>query len=69
LLGDRIDLHVLRDWCWLGTARDDGELGRLIDAPPRPAFDADIARLLMRVLAKGKHEVLSLAGASSTENF
>jgi hypothetical protein len=60
LLGDRIDLHVLRDWCWLGTARDDGELGCLIDAPPRPEFDADIARLLMRVLAKGKHEIVAL---------
>jgi len=63
LLGDRVDLHVLRDWCWLGTARDDGELGRLVEAPPRPAFDADIARLLMRVLAKGKHEILALSGA------
>jgi DNA polymerase-3 subunit epsilon len=63
LLGDRVDLHVLRDWCWLGTARDDGELGRLVDAPPRPEFDADIARLLMRVFAKGEHEVLALPGA------
>jgi DNA polymerase-3 subunit epsilon len=35
LLGDRIDVHVIRDWCWLGTAHDDGELARLIEAPPR----------------------------------
>ncbi len=62
LLGDRVDLHVLRDWCWLGTARDDGELGRLVEAPPRPTFDADIARLLIRVLAKGKHDLLTLPG-------
>ncbi|MEO8302610.1 MAG: exonuclease domain-containing protein, partial [Betaproteobacteria bacterium] len=48
LLGDRTDVHVLRDWCWLGTARDDGELGRLIETPPRALFDADIARLLIR---------------------
>ena len=27
LLGERTDVHVLRDWCWLGTARDEGELG------------------------------------------
>jgi len=59
--GERIDVHVIRDWCWLGTARDDGELGRLIESPPRPVFDADIARLLVRTLARGKHEVLSLA--------
>ena len=66
LLGDRTDLHVIRDWCWLGTARDDGELGRLIEAPPRPAFDADIARLLIRTLARGRHDVLALGGPPST---
>jgi DNA polymerase-3 subunit epsilon len=61
LLGDRTDVHVIRDWCWLGTARDDGELGSLIEAPPRAAFDADIARLLIRTLARGRHEVLPLS--------
>ena len=64
LLGDRTDVHVIRDWCWLGTAHDDGELGRLIEAPPRPAFDADIARLLIRTLARGKLEVLQLHAES-----
>jgi DNA polymerase-3 subunit epsilon len=46
--GDRVDVHVLRDWCWLGTARDDGELMRIVETPPRPVFDIDIARLLLR---------------------
>jgi len=46
--GERVDVHVLRDWCWLGTARDDGELARIIEAPPRPAFDIDIVKLLLR---------------------
>ncbi len=45
---ERVDVHVLRDWCWLGTARDEDELARLIEAPPRPAFDIDIAKLLLR---------------------
>lgn len=62
MLAERVDVHVIRDWCWLGTACDDGELGRLMEAPPRPVFDADIARLLIRTLARGKHEVLRLAG-------
>jgi DNA polymerase-3 subunit epsilon len=57
---DRVDVHVLRDWCWLGTARDDGELDRLLEAPPRPAFDADIARLLIRTHARGRHAFLPL---------
>ena len=57
-LRERSDVHVLRDWCWLGTARDDGELGRLLEAPPRAEFDADIARLLIRTLQRGRHEVI-----------
>jgi DNA polymerase-3 subunit epsilon len=60
LVGERTDIHVIRDWCWLGTARDDGELGRIVEAPPRPVFDADIARLLIRTLARGRHEVIEL---------
>jgi DNA polymerase-3 subunit epsilon len=65
LLGDRTDLHVLSDWCWLGTARDDGELFGLVEAPPRPTFDADIARLLIRTFARGKHDVLALPSTSA----
>ena len=61
LFGARVDVHVVKDWCWLGTARDDGELGHLRELPPRPQFDADIARLLMRVLARRRHEAFALA--------
>ncbi|HXT04624.1 MAG TPA: exonuclease domain-containing protein, partial [Casimicrobiaceae bacterium] len=46
--GERVDVHVFRDWCWLGTARDEGELAELAEAPPRPAFDIDVTRLLLR---------------------
>jgi len=46
--GERVDVHLFDDWCWLGTARDDGELGALLDAPPRSAFDLDVTRLLLR---------------------
>ncbi len=61
LLGERTDIHVIRDWCWLGTARDDGELNRLVEAPPRPEFDGDIAKLLIRTLARKRHDVFPLA--------
>jgi len=66
MLGDRTDVHVIRHWCWLGTAHDEGELGRLLEAPPRPSFDADIARLLIRTLARRKHEVFALAHETAT---
>jgi DNA polymerase-3 subunit epsilon len=46
--GERTDVHVLRDWCWLGTARDEGELASILDTPPRPVFDIDVAQLLLR---------------------
>ncbi len=50
---DHTDVHVLRDWCWLGTARDEGELAELLGAPPRPQFDIDIARMLHKRWAAG----------------
>ena len=52
--GPRVDAHVLRDWCWLGTARDEAALGQLLEAPPRPVFDADITKLLMKTLKRGR---------------
>ncbi len=48
----RTDVHVVRDWHWLGTARDDGELAALVDAPARPTFDLDVCRLLLRLYAR-----------------
>ncbi len=55
---DRTDVHVLRDWCWLGTARSEGELAQLLEAPPRPRFDIDVARLLLARWAKGSLQLL-----------
>ncbi len=50
--GTRTDVHVVRDWRWLGTARDEGELAALLEAPPRPTFDPDVCRLLLRLHAR-----------------
>jgi DNA polymerase-3 subunit epsilon len=61
-LTGRTDLHVLADWCWLGTVSDEGALAALLDAPPRPEFDPDIARLLLRTFARGRHAVIELGG-------
>lgn len=54
VLADRTDVHVFRDWCWLGTAHDESELGALVDAPPRGEFDLDIYRLLVKKLPRLK---------------
>ncbi len=50
----RTEVHVFRDWCWLGTARDDAELGAMVDTPPRAEFDLDIYRLLLRRLGRAR---------------
>jgi DNA polymerase-3 subunit epsilon len=61
---ERVDVHVLRDWCWLGTAQDDGELGRIIEAPARPAFDIDIVKLLLRRHKAGKLPLVAIPAAA-----
>ena len=52
LLAARSEVHVFRDWCWLGTARDEAELAAMLETPPRVEFDLDIYRLLARRLGR-----------------
>lgn len=51
--GSRTDVHAMRNWCWLGTARDEGRLADLLADPPPARFDLDVARLLHKRWAKG----------------
>jgi hypothetical protein len=52
---------VLQHWCWLGTARDEGDLAALLDAPPRPQFDIDVARLLVKRWTRGSLALVDVA--------
>lgn len=61
----RTDVHVLRDWCWLGTARDDGELQALVEALPRPQFDIDVARLLHKRWRAGRLPLVAVPAAAA----
>jgi DNA polymerase III subunit epsilon len=54
IMNERTDVHVFRDWCWLGTAGDDATLGALIENPPRCDFDLDIYRLLVKQLPRAQ---------------
>ena len=60
--GDRIDVHVFRDWCWAGTATDDGALNDLVETPQRAEFDLDVTRLLLR---RHRHGMLELLAGGS----
>jgi len=48
VLSGRTDVHVFRNWCWLGSASDDAELQSIVESPPRAEFDLDIYRLLVK---------------------
>ena len=49
----RVDVHLFRDWCWVGTASSEHDLMDLLHHPPVPAFDVDIARMLLKRHAAG----------------
>jgi DNA polymerase-3 subunit epsilon len=51
----RQDVHVIHNWCCLGTAHSEQELWKLLtEMPERPAFDLDTYKILVRALAKGQ---------------
>jgi len=51
----RAELHVARDWRYLGSAREPSEVPALIDSKVAlPAFDIDVFRLLQRCLQDAK---------------
>ena len=61
-----VDVHVLQHWCWLGTARDEGDLAALLDAPPRPQFDIDVARLLVKRWTRGSLALVDVTRGSAS---
>jgi len=67
LIARRTEVHVFRDWCWLGTAHDESELGAMIETPPRAEFDLDIYRLLVRRLGRARVIPLGAQGPSPAE--
>lgn len=65
----RTEVHVLREWCWLATARDEAELADLLEAPPAPQFDIDVARLLHGWWAKGTLRLRAGTRAADYDGF
>ena len=53
--GERCDMHVLDQWCHLGTVKSEEELRDLQDGSLRPLFDLDTYKILTRYLLNGKH--------------
>lgn len=62
----RQDIHVINNWCWLGTVQSEGEAHELIaQSPQRPTFDIDNYKLLLRHVTRGLLEIRDLDGQSA----
>ncbi|HUQ25318.1 MAG TPA: exonuclease domain-containing protein [Burkholderiales bacterium] len=57
---DATEIHVVDRWCYLGAARDDGELAELLEARREPVFDYDHYRIFASHLAKRGVRVVEL---------
>ncbi len=55
----RQDIHVVRDWCLLGTGHDEADVATLLADTRRPVFDKDIYQLLLKHL-KGNVTLVNL---------
>lgn len=55
------EVHVVSQWCYVGTARSDDEVPPLLEAARRPRFDLDQYKLLQRHLTTKRVRVVELA--------
>jgi hypothetical protein len=55
---------LFRDWCWLGTARDNGELALLVEAPQAATFDSEVTKLLVRRHRAGQLRLIAIDAAA-----
>ncbi len=59
---ERTDIHVVNNWCYLGTAHTEEALWSLLEqAPARPAFDLDTYKILSRAMLRGGLEIKLLS--------
>jgi DNA polymerase-3 subunit epsilon len=65
--GQRCALHVLDQWCHLGTVHSEDELRELDGGAPRPLFDLDTYKILTRYFynGKGRPDVVPLPAPSA----
>jgi DNA polymerase III subunit epsilon len=63
----RQDLHLVDNWCYLGSAQSEQEMQRVLqETQGRCAFDAEVYKVLQRALADGKLRVRPLAAPDAT---
>jgi DNA polymerase-3 subunit epsilon len=58
---ESVEVHVVDNWCLLGSARSDAEVAELLQGRPRPRFDLDHYKILARHLHAGRARVVDLS--------
>ena len=61
-VSEREDIHVVENWCYLGTAQDDAQLAAILEQRSRPVFDRDTYKLLVKHMA-GNLNIVKLTPA------
>jgi DNA polymerase-3 subunit epsilon len=59
------EVHVVHQWCYVGTARTEDEVPALVEAARRPRFDLDQYRILQRHLKTKRVRVVELPCTAS----
>ena len=60
---EAVDLHVVNNWCLLGTVHSEAEVAELLEGSARPRFDLDHYKILARHLRAGRIKVVELGTA------
>jgi DNA polymerase-3 subunit epsilon len=55
------ELHVVHQWCYLGTAKSEADVPELLEGAHRLAFDPDQYKILAKHLGGGRARVVELA--------
>jgi DNA polymerase-3 subunit epsilon len=57
---EKAEVHVVHNWCLLGSARTEAEVAGLLEGQVRPRFDLDQYKILARHLLRGRPKVVEL---------
>ena len=62
---EKTEMHVVHNWCLLGTAHTEPEVAELLQSSLRPKFDLDQYKILSRHLLHGRPKVVQLGARVS----
>ena len=65
---EAVDVHVVHNWCLLGSARSEAEVAELLEGSSRPRFDLDHYRILSRHLTRGRAKVVELGAPHALQH-